>query len=728
MTAFAGQFLRDFLAIFIQASPYILFGFAVAACIQIFLPVRLVQRLLGSGRFRPVWVASLLGIPLPLCSCSVLPTALALRKRGASRAATISFLISTPETGVDSITLTYGLLGPLMAIYRPLSALVTALMAGFATNTLAPESPDDLPHGEGDTEEEDAMHPGCDCGSEDAGEPASDDELPEEGPQLPGELSFTGKLRHGFRDAFVDLFDRTSHWMFAGLLISALITVLIPAEVVTNYLSSGPVPLLVMLVIGIPMYICASGSTPIAAALVMKGLSPGAALVFLLAGPATNIGSLAILTSFLGRRVTVIYLSTIVVLSLALGGLLDVVHSVYGVDPQAVAGTTRDIPLWLSAPAAVVFAVLLFFSFRRTSTPPTLVTIGRGIERLLGIRITRRGVRQLAIGLVVVVCAATFFFTVPTGYQGLVRRFGAPTGPPRGEGLHLKWPPPIETVELVRTDVVRRIEIGFQSLSEGDASISWLDPATNVRVVEEEAYYLTGDENIIDTRVTVQYRVIDPERYVYGFSDPESVVKMETLTQLIENLAQMRIDGVYTDERRELEMRVIAGLERRAVELDLGIELLHLGVTSAHAPPEVHAAFRDVASAQEDKETAINVAYRYHDETINLAEGEAAGELESARSYATSQIKKSQGESQSLIEKAQAYRQRPVGTYTRLYLETMEQVLARGRKIIRPGWTGAGSVDLWISNGTGKPMSLDDVLAGSGATLETGSEGRSQRD
>jgi HflK protein len=542
-------------------------------------------------------------------------------------------------------------------------------------------------------------------------------------------MSFTGKLRHGFRGAFVELFDRTSHWMFAGLLISALITVLIPAEVVTRYLSSGPVPLLVMLVIGIPMYICASGSTPIAAALVLKGLSPGAALVFLLAGPATNIGSLAILTSFLGRRVTAIYLSTIVVLSLALGGLLDVVHRVYGVDPQAVAGTTRDIPLWLSVPAAVVFAVLLFFSFRRTSMPPTLVAMGRGIERLLGIRITRRGVRQLAIGLVVLVCAATFFFTVPTGYQGLVRRFGAPTGPPRGEGLHLKWPPPIETVELVRTDVVRRVEIGFQSQSaEEGENISWLDPAANVRVVEEEAYYLTGDENIIDTRAVVQYRVVDPERYLYGFSDPESVMKMEALTQLIENLAQMRIDGVYTDERRELETRVIAGLERRIVELDLGIELLHLGVVSAHAPPEVHAAFRDVASAQEDKQTAINVAYRYHDETINLAEGEAAGEVESARSYANSQIAKSQGESQSLIEKARAYRERPVGTYTRLYLETMEQVLARGRKIIRPGWTGAGSVDLWISNGTGEPMSFKDVLAGSGATVETGSEDRSRRE
>jgi membrane protease subunit HflK len=484
-----------------------------------------------------------------------------------------------------------------------------------------------------------------------------------------------------------------------------------------------------MLAVGIPMYICASGSTPIAAALVLKGLSPGAALVFLLAGPATNIGSLAIISSFLGRRVTVIYLSTIVVLSLALGGLLDAVHDVYGVDPQVIAGTSRDLPLWFSAPAAALFAILLFFSFRRTSVPATFQTIGRGIERLLGIPVTRHGMQRLALAVVLVWLASTFFFSVPTGYQGLVRRFGAPTGPPRGEGLHLKWPPPFESVELVRTDEVRRVEIGFQSPVAGeDAAASWLDPTQNVRIVEQEAYYLTGDENIIDVRVVVQYRVIDPERYAYGFSDPESVVKLEALAELVDNLGEMLIDGVYTVQRRELETNVLAGLKRRAAELDLGIDLVHLGVVSAHAPPEVHAAFRDVASAQEDKETAINVAYRYYDETINLAEGEAAGELESARSYAAGVILKSQGDSKSLIERAQAFRTRPVGTYTRLYLETMEEVLAKGRKIIRPRWTGAGAVDLWISNGQGTPMSLEDVLAGSEATTETQTQGRPRRE
>jgi len=143
VNAFGTQFLQELVGVFLEASPYILLGFGVAALIQILLPVRLVQRLLGRGRARSIVGASLLGIPLPLCSCSVLPTALALRKRGAGRGATVSFLVSTPETGIDSIALTYGLMDPLMAIYRPFAALVSALTAGFATEAFG-KSPQEV--------------------------------------------------------------------------------------------------------------------------------------------------------------------------------------------------------------------------------------------------------------------------------------------------------------------------------------------------------------------------------------------------------------------------------------------------------------------------------------------------------------------------------------------------------------------------------------------------------
>ncbi len=702
------RFLRELIGVFLEASPYILLGFTVAACIQVLLPVSSVRRLFGRGRARSIFAASLLGIPLPLCSCSVLPTALALRRRGAGRGATLSFLVSTPETGIDSIALTYGLMDPLMAIYRPFAALASALAAGFAAEAWGQDGAAEAAAEEGATDAAETPSP----------EPHPDDRLAlEEARRTAGEHArpIPARLREGFRGAFVEIFDETSHWMLAGLVISAVISVLLPAEIVTRYLSAGPVPLLLMLVLGIPLYICASASTPIAAALVLKGLSPGAALVFLLAGPATNIGSLAILGRFLGRRVTILYLAVIAIMSLALGALLDVIYPLFSIDPQGAVARAGEIPTWIAAPAAAVFAGLLFLSFRRKEAPNEFRKLGAAIRWLLGFRITARSLAWVAGAIVAFWAITQFFIVVPPGHRGLIKRFGAPRGEPMGEGLHVKWPPPIETGEVLPVDAVRRIEFGFRSpgQSTGPTDRGPLDAGTSARQLEEEAIYLTGDENLVDAKSVLQYRVVDPVRFLYGFENPEDVLKAQTTAELLDVLAAIRIDRVYTDDRPIVEDRVREGLARRAAEVDLGVEVLHFGIREVHAPPEVHAAFRDVASAQEDKETAVNVALRYLDETVNLARGQAAGDLEEARSFATRELARAKGGSVSLLMRGEAYRERPVGTYTRLYLETVEEVLASARKIIRPGWAGSGAVDLWISSGAGKAVAVEDVLRGS---------------
>jgi HflK protein len=714
------QFFRELVAVFLDASPYILLGFAVAAVIQVLLPVSLVRRLFGRGRVRSIFVASLLGIPLPLCSCSVLPTALALRKRGAGRGATISFLVSTPETGIDSIALTYGLMDPLMAVFRPFAALVTALTAGFAAEALGGKDP--APAG-------DLPEPACECGPEEetaASQPgpvrATDgghehDVLAREerdAQRLAG-LSLAARLRQGFRGAFVELFDETSHWMLGGLVISAVIAVALPAEIVTRYLSSGAVPLLLMLVIGIPLYICASASTPIAAALVLKGLSPGAALVFLLAGPATNIGSLAILSRFLGRRVTGIYLATIALLSLALGALLDGIYRAAKIDATAVVAEARMLPAWITWPAAAVFAGLLFLSFRRAAPPPEFRSVGRGVERLLGFRPTARRLGRAVVVLALVWFVSLCVVIVPPGHRGLVTAFGAPTGGTREPGLHFKWPPPFGRAQVISADGVRRLEIGFRSGVAGPAGGEGTAPpqAEDLRTLEEESLFVTGDENLVSTQCTVQYRVPDPAAFVWSFDSPEDVLRLATIAQLLDVLGTYPIDGVYTHDRPLVEDLVLEGLRARADRLGLGVEIVGFQIRDIHAPPEVHAAFRDVASAQEDKETAINVAWRYRDETVNLARGEGARQREVARADSTARVLGAQGESKALDLRSSAYRAAPIGTFRRLYLETAEQVLSRGRKIIRPGWEGSGSIDLWISTGQGAPVPASEVLRGS---------------
>lgn len=724
MVDFGMQFLSELVGVFLEASPYILLGFVVAAGIQILLPVQLVQQLFGQGRVRPIVVAALLGIPLPLCSCSVLPTALALRRRGASRGATVSFLVSTPETGIDSIALTWGLMDPLMAIFRPFAALVTALTAGFAAEfgggDDGPKDPAKDPAKAAASGEADSA-----CAADPDGHDHTHDKLEEEerrAESIAG-VPWMDRLREGFRGAFVEIFDETSHWMLGGLAISALIMVLLPAEIVTEHLSSGPVPMLLMLVIGIPLYICASASTPIAAALVLKGLSPGAALVFLLAGPATNIGSLAILSRALGRRVMTIYIVTISVLSLALGALLNAIYSGFQIDPRAIVGELRGIPMSYTVPAALIFATLLFFSFRRVAPPSEFRKLWSGLEMLFGFRLGRRfaGVILGAAALLALFSLCTV--RVPPGHQGLVQRFGAPRGPALGEGLHLKLPPPFERARVIRTGV-RRIEVGFRSSVDDAPAPLAPGPARATRGLEEESVFLTGDENLLATQSVLQYRVNDAARFAWGFRDPERTLKLETIAQTLDVLASRGIDGVYTDDRREVELQILEGVRERAAAVRLGVEVLAYTIRNVHAPPEVHAAFRDVASAQEDKQTAINVALRFLDETVNLARGEAARLVEEAGAERVTWVLRAQGESQSLLLRSEAYREQPGGTSTRLYLETVEEVLAGSRKIIRPGWSGSGGVDLWISRDAGRPSPVADLIRGSDVRANRSGEGR----
>jgi len=271
----------------------------------------------------------------------VLPAAVSLRKQGANNGATTAFLISTPESGVDSISITYALLDPIMTVARPLVAFVTAAVAGIAENLFNPKAADhkitpDL------TCPVDGCCDGVNCSPE----------------EHKHHHTFLEKLRAGFRFAVFDLWGDLAAWFFVGLFLAGLITVLIPDDVFSKYLGAGLPAMLLMLAVGIPLYICATASTPIAAALILKGVSPGAALVFLLAGPATNIASLTVLTGVLGKRATTIYLTTIAVSAVCFGLVVDQVYVSFGLSAQAMIGQASEIvPLW----AGLIGTVMIMF-------------------------------------------------------------------------------------------------------------------------------------------------------------------------------------------------------------------------------------------------------------------------------------------------------------------------------------------------------------------------------
>lgn len=274
----------------------------------------------------------------------MLPAAVSLRKQGATQGATTAFLIATPESGVDSIAVTWAMMDPVMTVARPAAAFITACVAGVAENLFSFRKgvPPAIP---------DLTCPvdGCCDGV------ACDPKVHR------NHHSFNEKLRAGLKFAVTDLWGDMAPWFFFGLLLAGLITVLIPDDLFSRHLGSGLPAMLLLLAVGIPLYICATASTPIAAALILKGVSPGAALVFLLAGPATNMASITVLLGTMGKRATAIYLAAIAVCSVLLGLAVDHVYAVLGISAKAAAGQAAEIfpagVQWIAAVAVVAISV-----------------------------------------------------------------------------------------------------------------------------------------------------------------------------------------------------------------------------------------------------------------------------------------------------------------------------------------------------------------------------------
>lgn len=327
-------------------SPYILLGFFIAGLLHVFVKPATMSRHLSGPGFKPVIKAALFGIPLPLCSCGVLPTAVSLRRQGASNAATTSFLIATPQTGADSIAATYSLLGLPFAVLRPAAALVGAVAGGFAVDRYAPEA----------RIEEASSASSCGCGDG----CCSGHELEDERPQ-----GFWRKLVGAVRYGFVDMVASVGKWLVIGLVVAALITVFVPDSLFTG-LSEYPIlAMLAVVVVAIPMYICATGSIPIALSLMLKGLSPGAAFVMLMAGPAANFASILILRRTQGVRATAVYVGSVVLTAIAFGLMIDHFMPASWFVPKGFAEGAANCHLSLSAfdaACSVLLVALLVYA------------------------------------------------------------------------------------------------------------------------------------------------------------------------------------------------------------------------------------------------------------------------------------------------------------------------------------------------------------------------------
>lgn len=285
ISSYIATFMQEFVWLFAEMAPYLLLGFAIAGILHAYLPKKHITKYLGQNNLKSVINAALVGIPLPLCSCGVIPTGISFHDNGASKGATVSFLISTPQTGVDSILATYSLLGLPFALIRPFAALITGIFGGALANEPNPN-----------------VVKKTESASAESQEP---------------------KWRQAINYAFGTFLEDIVKWLMIGLVIAAIFAVIIPENFFAQYLDYPLLNMLLIVAASVPLYVCATGSIPIAAVLMAKGLSPGVAFVFLMAGPATNAATITVIKQSLGQKSLWAYLGSIIGGSLVFGWIID---------------------------------------------------------------------------------------------------------------------------------------------------------------------------------------------------------------------------------------------------------------------------------------------------------------------------------------------------------------------------------------------------------------------
>ena len=292
--------LKETWIVTVAMAPYLLFGFLMAGVLSVLISRDYVRRHLGGSGWIGSFKAALVGVPMPICSCGVIPLAASLRKHGASRGATASFLASTPQTGVDSLMITYALLGWVFAVFRAVVAFVSGVLCGTAVSLVSPK--------------EEEPPAGC------------EDECCAPNPQ--------NVLKRMLAYGFLTLPRSISRAVVLGILLSGILSGFIPENFFAD-LGDSPATMLIMLAIGIPLYVCSSASVPIALAFIKVGISPGAALIFLITGPATNAATLTTLWSIIGKKQLVVFLATLAICALGAGFLINAMDLQLGIGEAA---------------------------------------------------------------------------------------------------------------------------------------------------------------------------------------------------------------------------------------------------------------------------------------------------------------------------------------------------------------------------------------------------------
>lgn len=722
----------EILRLTLQASPFVLLGLLAAGVIHVLVPERVVLRWMGGRGLSGAARAAAIGVPLPVCSCGVVPLAVELERKGASRPATVSFLVTTPESSLDSILLTWGLMGPVMAIARPIAAVGTAMLGavfsilsrdqGRATASPSPSAGAACAH-HPPSEGADHDHGACDDDHSTLTSAAGDEAraavsaswkrlwrrpVDPDAPRL--RRSFIRPaLDYGFRS----LLDDLAFWLAAGLILGGVLGAILPDDLAAIGLGGGILPLLLMLVIGVPLYTCASAATPVAAVMVAKGLSPGAALVFLLAGPATSVATMMLLASHFGRRFVAFYVAAVAIGALAAGLALDALVDAEKIRAASLGAATNAGASWLEWLCALLLVTLLAWRLTRGAWRRgwgELVAMTRLPLTALRLRFPRvplRGLGGLLAAAAAAIWLASGLVVVDADSRGYGFVFGRLTRDGLGPGLHWLPPAPIGRFEARRVSYARKADVGYRTdlallsrrrdLSRVADRNAWHSPVAAMNSNPQQGTYLTGDENLVEIAFTVHYGLTDPKAFFYGLDHQVDVVNLYAEAVAREIIAQTKLDDVLTVQRSALEERITAQLDARLEAIGLGTKVRAVQIVDVHPPSDAVFAFRDVSSAREERETAIHRARGLLAWEVPLARGEANRRVQGAAAAAEAQATRAAGESEGFLERARVVAADRQLLRHLLSLESAERQLAGRSVVVAPAGADLGSIELWRS-------------------------------
>ncbi len=666
-----------------------LLGFGLAGVVQtLFARHRLARFFSGSAPLQSA-KGVLVGAPLPICSCGVVPVSLALSRGGVPRPALMSFLIATPETGVASILISFALLGPLFTWLRPLVAVITAFVAGCLIVLWDRGREPDWTQ---------------DSVSGPESRPPADDT----------NRSWTGFLLSSLKSGFVEILDDVAFWLAVGIFLSAVVATVLPPNSLVGL--SPWLALVLALVAGLPLYMCAVASTPVAMALLAKGLAPGAALVFLLVGPATNIGTLSLLFKFFGKRFVLLYVVVVSVGALAAGALLNLLD-IQILPAREIVGQGAGGFSWVSWLLAILLSLLLLISLFRTGLRTGLAELfahldsltldkatpfGLAVLRALGdmgrwfYRAPARRLLSLGALCVLALLVNSVFVRIPPGNEAFVLRVGQIVSGPLSAGLHLKLPWPIEQARVFPSGRLQQIQVGFHIAHNTQPRSDSLNgsPVGSLDMRHLNATALTSDELLVEVPFSVRYRVRNPRRFYFEFASAHRLIESLAEEAVHESARTTSFAGIVSRGRSEFGVDCEKRLEALLSKQNMGIDLLGVVLVDSHPQADTADAFRSVSDAMEDRATRIEIAAAKRIGMVAGARGEGARLVSKARQDAAKTKAEARGRALSFTGLKEAYRITPGLTRLRLRLEAAGRALSAPSKWILP--TRASVPDLWF--------------------------------